>query len=110
MIYLRNNAPSTNIPSTVEMIVTPDMPISTSDMGSPLNQEEEYIDVDSEPSEPLPVEPEQEPQPHQDPVPEPGPSRVLPDTGFHFLFSTDETVDLTTKEDSTPIKLVDIMD
>ncbi|XP_015377203.1 PREDICTED: hybrid signal transduction histidine kinase G-like isoform X2 [Diuraphis noxia] len=102
VVYLRNNAPSTNIPPAVEMTVTPDMPMSTSDMDSPLNQEVECIDLDSEPTESLLVEPEPQPQP--DPVPEPGPSRVLPDTGFHFLFSTDETVDLTTKEDNTPKK------
>jgi len=85
------------------MTVTPDMPISTSNVDSSLNQEEEYIDVDDEPIEP-------QPQPQPDPVSEPGPSRVLPDTGFHFLFSTDETVDLTTKEDNTPKKWVDIID
>ncbi|XP_060880016.1 GATA zinc finger domain-containing protein 8-like isoform X2 [Metopolophium dirhodum] len=85
------SAPSTNI-SSEEMTVTPDMPLSTSDEGSLLNQGEDmYFDVDNEPTESLLVEPETEP------------SRVLPDTGFHFLFSTDETVDLTTK-DNTPKK------
>jgi len=84
------------------MTVTPDMPLST-DEGPSLNQGEDmYFDVDNEPTESLLLEPETEPETE--------PARVLPDTGFHFLFSTDETVDLTTKEDNTPKKFVDIMD
>lgn len=98
MIYLRNNAPSTNI-STEEMTVTPDIPVPNSDVGSSSNEVEgTYSGPENDRTEALQVRPET------------GPSRVLPDTGFHFLFSTDETVDLTTKEDNTPKKLVDIMD
>jgi len=97
VVYLRNNAPSTN--KSEEMTVTPDMPLSTSDVGSSSNQEEDMdIDTGNDHTESLQVETRTEP------------SRVLPDTGFHFLFSTDETVDLTTKEDNTPKRLVDIMD
>jgi len=107
VLFLHNSTPSTNI-SSEEMTVTPDMPLSTSDEGSLLNQGEDmYFDVDNEPTESLLVEPETEPLLVE---PETDPSRVLPDTGFHFLFSTDETVDLTTKEDNTPKKFVDIMD
>jgi len=98
-----NNIPSTSsihssTISTEEMTVTPDMPISTSDAGSSLNlAEEEYFEV----------------QPHVPTqtsliTPIAGPSGVTPQTGFHFLFSSEDTVDLTNKEDTTPKKLVEI--
>ncbi|XP_060858858.1 uncharacterized protein LOC132936182 isoform X2 [Metopolophium dirhodum] len=86
-------APSTNI-STEEMTVTPDMPLSTSYAASSLINQREDMDiyVDSEPTGSLLVESETEPL------------LVEPETGIQFLFSSDETVDLTTKEDYTPKK------
>ncbi|XP_060858793.1 uncharacterized protein LOC132936124 [Metopolophium dirhodum] len=82
VIILNKNESSTNI-LTEEIKGTTDMQLLTSDEGSLLNQED-----DNEPTESLLVQPETEP------------SRVLPDTEFHTLFSTDETVDLTTKDNT----------
>lgn len=65
-----------NIPCE-EVTITPDLGFSTSNLGSSLN-EEEYFEAPPQINNVSIV-----------------PSRVLPDTGFHFLFKPNETVDLT---------------
>ncbi|XP_027842696.2 bromodomain-containing protein DDB_G0270170-like isoform X1 [Aphis gossypii] len=72
-----NTVHSLNIPCE-EMTITPDLGFSTSNLGSSLNGEEEYFEALPQINNVSTV-----------------PSRVLPDTGFHFLFKPNETVDLT---------------
>ncbi|CAI6376897.1 unnamed protein product [Macrosiphum euphorbiae] len=129
LIFLNENESSSNI-STEEIEGTTDMQLLTSDEGSLSHQgknNEPYVLVESrsgkgdfvlveqrndpwnfvlvkqrtEPSESLLVEPKTEPSESLLVEPKTEPSSVLPDTGFHILFSTNETVDITTKEDNT---------
>ncbi|XP_025204071.1 zinc finger protein 423-like [Melanaphis sacchari] len=79
------------------MMITPDLEnFSTFNVDSSINGEDEYFEtppqVNNVSTETSLV------------ISETEPSRVLPNTGFHFLFATDETVDLTIKEDNTPPK------
>lgn len=83
-IYFRKLVPSTDCLSTnsrtEEMTVTPDMPLPNIDVGlisshiGPAYYNNKIYPVDQVPDRP---------------------AQVTPETGFHFLFSTEQTVDLT---------------
>jgi hypothetical protein len=76
----RTDCLSTNL-STEEMTVTPDIPIPNIDV-SPVFNPVEAVYYNNKISHPIVEAPDRS-------------TLVTPQTGFHFLFSTEQTVDLT---------------